>query len=87
MLCTDDAMYMLDMQCYVHVVLRACCTCAVVYIWCCVHDCTSGVVCMYYCVHVVQVALCVGSVVYMSCMWHCVHVVSRTCPTCGIMYM
>jgi len=45
-MCTDDDMYMLDMQCYVHVVLRACCTCGVVYIWCCVHDSISGVACM-----------------------------------------
>ena len=36
-LCIDDAMYMLDMQCYVHVVFHACCTCGVMYIWCCVH--------------------------------------------------
>jgi len=67
-LCTDDVMYMLDMQCYVHVVLFVSCTCDAMYIWCGVHDCTSGVVCMWCCVHVVQVALCVGGVVYMSCM-------------------
>jgi len=29
-LCMDDAMYVLDMQCNVHVVLRACCTYGVV---------------------------------------------------------
>ena len=29
-LCTNDAMYILDMQCYVHVVLCACCTYGVV---------------------------------------------------------
>lgn len=42
----DDATYMLDMQCYVHMLLRACCTCGDMYIWCGVHDFTSGVVCM-----------------------------------------
>jgi len=78
-LCIYDPMYMLDMQCYVHMVLYACCTCGAMYIWCGVHDCISGFVCMYYCVHVVQVALCAGSFVYMSCMWRCVHVVSCTC--------
>ena len=46
-LCTDDAMYMLDMQCYVPVVLHACCAGGARYIWCGVHDCTSGVVCMW----------------------------------------
>ena len=69
MICTYDAMYMLEMQCYVQVVLCACCTSGVMYIWCGVHDCTSGVVCMWCCVHVVQLALCAGGVVYMSCMW------------------
>lgn len=43
-LCTDDAMYMLDMQCYVQMVLRTCCTCGTMYILCCLHDYTSGVV-------------------------------------------
>ena len=43
-LCTDDDMYMLDMKCYVQVVLRACCSCGAMYIWCSVHDCPSGVV-------------------------------------------
>ena len=45
-LCTVDVMYMLDMQCYVHVMLRACFTCGAMYIWCCVHDCTSGAMSM-----------------------------------------
>ena len=80
-------MYMLDMQCYVHVVLHAYCTCGAMYIWCDVHDCTSGVVCMWCCVYVVQVGLCVGGFVYMSCTWHCVHMVSGTCRACGTVYM
>ena len=67
-LCTDDAMYMWEMQCYVQVVLRACCTCDDMYIWYGVYDYTSGVVCMCCCVHVVQVALCAGGAMYMSCM-------------------
>ena len=83
----DDAMYMLDMQCYVHVLLHACFTCGAMYIWCCVHDCTSDDVCMWWCVHVGQVALCVGGVVYMSRMWNCVYVVWCTCLACGTMYM
>jgi len=56
-LCTDDAMYMLDTQCYVHAVLRACCTYCVMYIWWCVHDCTSGVVSMWCHVHVLHKVL------------------------------
>jgi len=35
-LCTYRSMYMLYMQCYVHIVLHACCTCGAMYI-CCVH--------------------------------------------------
>ena len=31
MLCVDDAMYMLDIQCYEHMVFYACCTYGVVY--------------------------------------------------------
>ena len=85
MLCIDDAMYMLDMQCYVHVALRARCTCIAMYIWCGMHDCTSGVVCMWHCVDVIQVALCLGGVVYMSCIWRCVHVVLCTCCAFGTM--
>jgi len=86
-LCTDDIMYMLDMQCYVNVVLCACRTCGVIFIWWCVHDFTSGVVCMQCCVHVLQVALCASGALYISCMWNCVQVVSCTCPVCGTMYM
>jgi len=74
-LCTDDAMHILDIQCYIQGGLRACCTCDGMYIWHCVPNCTSGVVCIWCCVHVVQVALCAGGVVYMLCMWRCVHVV------------
>jgi len=85
-LCIYDAMYMLDMQCYVQVVLRACGTFLL---------CTYGVVCMIvqevscvWCyVHIVQVALCACGAMYMSCMWRYVHVVSRTCRACGTMYM
>lgn len=67
-LCTQGAMYMLYMQCYVHMVLCACYTYVVMYIWCCVHDYTSGVVRMWHCVHVLHVVLCECGVVYMSCM-------------------
>jgi len=49
--------------------------------------CTYCVVCMWHCVHVVQVALCVGGVVYMSCMLPYVHFVSHTCQACDTMYM
>jgi len=56
-MCTDDVMYMLDMQCYVHVVLHACCTHGSMYIMCCVHNCTSGVVSMWCHVHVVHKVL------------------------------
>jgi len=59
---------MLDMQCYVNVVLRACCTCGAMYVWCCVYNCISGVVCIWCCVHVIHMALCVGGALYMSCM-------------------
>ena len=86
-LSTDVVMYMLEMQCYVQVVLCEFCTCGAMYIWCGVHDCTNGVVCMWCCVHVVQVTLCASGAVYMSYMWRCVHVVSNTCRVCGTMYM
>jgi len=85
--CTDNAMYMLGMQCYVQVVLCACCTCDVTYTWCGLHDCMSGDVCMWCCVHVVQVVLCAGGVVYMSCMWCGVHLVLHICHACGTVYM
>jgi len=72
-LCTDDAMYMMDMQCYAHMVLRACCTCGAMYIWCCVHDCTSGTMSMWCSIHVVHIVLCT---------W-----VMCTCRVYGTMYM
>ena len=43
----DGVMYMLDMQCYVPLVLRACCIGGVRYIWCCVHDYSSSVLYMF----------------------------------------
>ena len=70
-LCTDDAMYMLDMECYVQVVLRACSTLLL---------CTYGVVCM-----IVQVVPCACGAVYILYKWHCVHVVPCTCHACGTM--
>jgi len=80
-------MYMLYMQCYVHMALCECCTYGAMYIWCCVHDYTSGVGSMWCSVHVVQVALCGGGIVYMSCMWCCVHVILCTCRACGTAYI
>jgi len=79
MLHTYGAMYMLYMQCYVHMVLCACCTCGSMHIWCCVHDCTSGAVSIWCRVHVVHRVLCVSGVVYMSWICCCVHVVLCTC--------
>lgn len=67
-LCTDDVMYMLYMQCYVHMVFCTCCTSGIMYIWCFAHNCTCGVMCMWSCVNVVHVVLCARGVVYMSCM-------------------
>lgn len=72
-------MYMLYMQCYVQMALFTCCICSAMYIWCCVHNYTSGVVRMWCHVHVVHVVLCAGGVVYMSCTWCFVQVVSCTC--------
>ena len=69
-MCTDDAMYVLDMQYCVQVVLRACGTLVL---------CTYGVVCM-----VVQEVLCVCGAVYILYKWHCVHVVLCTCHACGV---
>ena len=48
----DGAMYMMDVQCYVHM-MCACWICSVVYVGCYVHVvypvlCTYGVVCMLY---------------------------------------
>jgi len=62
MLCTDDAMYVLDMHFYVHMVFYACCTYGVVC------DCTSGAMSMWCHVHVVHVVLCACGAMYMSCM-------------------
>jgi len=50
-LCMDDVMYMLDMQCCVWMVLCKCWICSAMYTWCCAHVlhmvlCTYGVVCM-----------------------------------------
>jgi len=61
-------MYMLYMQCCVHMVLCACSTYGAMYIWCCVHDCTSGALSMWCRVHVVHVVSCACGVMYMSCM-------------------
>jgi len=74
-------MYMLYIQCYVRMVLCACCTIGNMYIWCCVHDCTSGVAYMLYiwcCVKVVMCTCCAYGVVYMWCRVHVVHVVLGT---------
>ena len=73
MLCTNDAMYVLDMQCYVQVVLRACGTLVL---------CTYGVVCM-----IVQLVSCVCGDVYTFYKWRCVHVVLCTCHAYGAVYM
>lgn len=72
-LCTDDAIYVLDVKCYVQVVLRACGTLVL---------CTYGVVCM-----IVQVVSCACGVVYILYKWHCVHVVLGTYRACGIVCM
>jgi len=58
-------MYMLYIQCYVLMVLFACCTYGVMPIWCCFHDCTSSVVSKLCRVHVVHMVLCACGVVYM----------------------
>jgi len=68
------------------VVLCACCTCGAMYVSSGVHDCIIGVVFMWCCVHVTQVALCAGGVVYMLCTWCCVHVLC-ICHACGTMYI
>jgi len=83
-LSTNNAMYMLGMQCYVQVVLRACCTCGAMYICCGVHDCMSGVMCMWCCVHVVSHTCHACGTVYM---WYCVHVVQVAWCTCGVVNM
>jgi len=49
--------------------LCACCTSGTMYIWCCDHDFTGGVVSMWCHVHVSHMVLCVGGVVYMLCIW------------------
>ena len=66
-------MYMLYMQCYVHMVLCACCTCGAMYI--------CGV-CM-----ILHVVLCTFSVVYMLYTWYHVQVMLCTCHACDIVYM
>ena len=59
----NGVMYMLDMQCYVHIVLCACWICSVVYRGCYVHVvyvvlCTYGVVCMLYKWYYLHMVLC-----------------------------
>ena len=51
----------------VQVVLSACCTCGSRYIWGGVHGCISDVLCMWCCLHVVQVVMCACVSMYMSC--------------------
>ena len=80
-------MYLLYMQCYVHMVLCACCTCGVMYIWCCVNDNTSAVVGMWCHVHVVHMVFCASGIVYMLFIWYCVRVVLCTCRACGVVYV
>jgi len=66
-------MNVLDIQCYVQVMLHACGTLVL---------CTYGVVCM-----IVQVVSCACGAVYILYKWKCVHVVPYTCPVCGTVYM
>ena len=68
-LCAYVVVHMLDMRCYIHMVLCTCCICNDMYIWCRVHVvhvmlCTYGGVCM-----IVHVELCACGVVYMLFMW------------------
>jgi len=56
------------------------------YVWCSVHDYTSGVVCMWCCVHVVQVVLFAGGAVYTRCCIHGVYVVMCTCGIVCTLY-
>ena len=72
-LCIYDTMYMLDMQCYVHMVFYAFCTYGYLYIWCCVHDC--------------KVVHWVCGAMYMLYMWCYVHVVLCTYRACDVMHM
>jgi len=57
------------------------------YIWCYVHDCTSGVMYIWCCVYVVSCTCCTYGVVYMSCMWCCVHVMHVVLCTCGVVHV
>jgi len=61
------------------------------YIWCCVNNCTSGVVnmwCLVHAVHMVLLCTCHAYVVvYMLCMWCCVRLALCTGCTGGTMYM
>jgi len=87
-------MYKLYMKCYVHMVFCACWASGAMYIWFCVHDCTSGVVSMGCHVYIVHVVFCVGGmctcygygVVYMRCCVHGMHVVLCTHCIGGVVY-
>lgn len=59
----DAAMYVMDMECGVHMVLCTCWICSIVYSWCYVHVrytmlCTCGVACMLYMWCYVPMVLC-----------------------------
>ena len=82
----DGAMYMLDMWCYVRIVLCTCWICGVVCIWCYAHVgyavlCTYGAMYIWCCVHD-----CTCGVVYMLYMWSCMQVVSCTCDDVHTLY-
>jgi len=92
MLCTYDAMYNMYMQFYLHMALCACCTSCIMYIYCCVHDYTCGVVCMWFYVHLVHVVFLIGGMcTYHACdvlyMCYHVHVMHGVLCRCGIVYM
>jgi len=104
----NGAMYMMNMQCCVNMVLCPCWICSVVYrscyvhvgyavlctngdlcmlyIWCCSHDCTSGVVNMCFRVHVPHVVLCTCCACDAMYMWCCAHVMHVMLRTFGIVY-
>jgi len=68
-------------------VLCACFRFGAMYIWCCMHDCISGVVRMWCYMHVADMILCTGGVMYMSWIWCCVYVIHVTVLcTFGVMY-
>ena len=86
-LCIYDVMYMLDIQCYAHMLFYACCIYVAMYIGCCVHDCTSGTLRMWCCVHVVHVVLCTCRAFDAMYMWFCAHVMHLMLCTCDIVHM